>query len=101
MLDLLAYFFGTASVTETGNLFLEGNNGLYALFAANGYIAFFAFSWGPVMWVMLGEMFPNQFRGAALAVCGLVQWVSNFLITMTFPIFLATDRKSTRLNSSH
>ena len=90
MLALLAYFFGTASVTETGNLFLEGNNGLYALFAANGYIAFFAFSWGPVMWVMLGEMFPNQFRGAALAVCGLVQWVSNFLITMTFPIFLAT-----------
>lgn len=89
MLGILAYFFGTATVTESGNLFLEGNNGLFALLAANGYIAFFAFSWGPVMWVMLGEMFPNQFRGAALAVCGLVQWMSNFLITMTFPIMLA------------
>lgn len=89
MLGFLAFFFGTAAVSESGNLFLEGNNGLFALLSANAYIAFFAFSWGPVMWVMLGEMFPNQFRGAALAICGLVQWVSNFIITMTFPIMLA------------
>jgi SP family sugar:H+ symporter-like MFS transporter len=88
MLGALAVLFGTAGVNASGDLMLEGNNGLYALLAANAYIAFFAFSWGPVMWVMLGEMFPNQFRGAALAVCGLVQWGSNFLITMTFPIML-------------
>jgi SP family sugar:H+ symporter-like MFS transporter len=88
MLGALALLFGTAGVNASGDLMLEGNNGLYALLAANAYIAFFAFSWGPVMWVMLGEMFPNQFRGAALAFCGLVQWVSNFLITMTFPIML-------------
>jgi MFS transporter, SP family, sugar:H+ symporter len=90
MLGVLAILFGTAGVNESGGLMLEGNNGLYALLAANAYIAFFAFSWGPVMWVMLGEMFPNQFRGAALAFCGLVQWGSNFLITMTFPIMLAS-----------
>jgi MFS transporter, SP family, sugar:H+ symporter len=90
MLGILALLFGTAATADSGSLILEGNNGLYALLAANGYIAFFAFSWGPVMWVMLGEMFPNQFRGAALAVCGLVQWGSNFLITMTFPVFLVT-----------
>lgn len=89
MLGALALLFGTAGVNANGDLMLEGNNGLYALLAANAYIAFFAFSWGPVMWVMLGEMFPNQFRGAALAFCGLVQWGSNFLITMTFPIMLA------------
>ncbi|MGK7295051.1 MAG: sugar porter family MFS transporter [Candidatus Wenzhouxiangella sp. M2_3B_020] len=89
MLGALAFLFGTASVNASGDLVLDGNSGLYALLAANAYIAFFAFSWGPVMWVMLGEMFPNQFRGAALAFCGLVQWSSNFLITMTFPIMLA------------
>lgn len=89
MLGALALLFGTAGVNANGDLMLEGNNGLYALLAANAYIAFFAFSWGPVMWVMLGEMFPNQFRGAALAFCGLVQWGSNFTITMTFPIMLA------------
>ena len=90
MLGALALLFGTASVNASGDLMLEGNNGLYALLAANAYIAFFAFSWGPVMWVMLGEMFPNQFRGAALAFCGLVQWSSNFAITMTFPIMLTS-----------
>lgn len=90
MLGILALIFGTAAMGDAGALRLEGNMGLYALLAANGYIAFFAFSWGPVMWVMLGEMFPNQFRGAALALCGISQWGSNFLITMSFPILLSS-----------
>jgi SP family sugar:H+ symporter-like MFS transporter len=41
------------------------------------------------MWVMLGEMFPNQIRGSGLAVAGAAQWTSNFAITVTFPILLA------------
>ncbi|MDZ7757968.1 sugar porter family MFS transporter [Rhodohalobacter sp.] len=90
MLGILALIFGTAAVADGGSLQLEGNMGLYALLSANGYIAFFAFTWGPIMWVMLGEMFPNQFRGAALAVCGLIHWLSNFTITMTFPVLLAS-----------
>ncbi len=69
---------------------MEGQMGLVALLAANAYIAFFVFSWGPIMWVMLGEMFPNKFRGAALSICGVVQWLSNFLVTMTFPILLGS-----------
>jgi SP family sugar:H+ symporter-like MFS transporter len=88
MLGVMAYVFGTSAVAESGSLQMEGNMGLIALIAANAYIAFFAFSWGPIMWVMLGEMFPNQFRGAALSICGLVQWLTNFLVTMTFPILL-------------
>ena len=89
MLGILVLIFGSAVVTESGALQLDETMGIYALLAANGYIACFAFSWGPVMWVMLGEMFPNRFRGSALAFCGLAQWLANFTITMTFPIFLA------------
>jgi len=88
MLGVMAYVFGTSAVAESGALQMEGNMGTVALVAANAYIAFFAFSWGPIMWVLLGEMFPNQFRGAALSICGLVQWLANFLVTMTFPILL-------------
>ncbi len=88
MLGIMAYVFGTSAVAASGALEMEGSMGLVALIAANAYIAFFAFSWGPIMWVMLGEMFPNQFRGAALSICGVVQWLSNFAITMTFPILL-------------
>jgi MFS transporter, SP family, sugar:H+ symporter len=90
MLGAMAVIFATAQTNVDGGLQLTGTEGLLALIAANGYIAFFAFSWGPIMWVMLGEMFPNRFRGAALAVCGISQWGSNFLIAMTFPILLTT-----------
>ena len=41
------------------------------------------------MWVMLGEMFPNQIRGSGLAIAGLAQWGSNFLVSWTFPMLLA------------
>jgi hypothetical protein len=54
------------------------------LTAANLYIVAFAMSWGPVMWVLLGEMFPNQLRGAALAVSGATNWAANFAVTVTF-----------------
>ena len=90
MLGVMAVVFGTAATGDADALQLGDNAGLVALLAANAYIAFFAFSWGPVMWVMLGEMFPNKFRGAALALAGLVQWLSNFTITMTFPMLLAS-----------
>ena len=60
-----------------------------ALVSANIYVMFFNFSWGPVMWVMLGEMFPNQIRGSGLAVSGFSQWIANFGITLTFPMMAA------------
>ena len=87
---LLTYTFTSASTGPSGSLTLEGAYGPIALIAANAYVVFFNFSWGPVMWVMLGEMFPNQIRGTALAVSGLAQWGSNFAITMTFPVLLAS-----------
>ena len=87
-LGTLAAVFGTAN-TVGGTLQLTGAQGPIALVAANLYVMFFNFSWGPVMLVMLGEMFPNQIRGSGLAISGLAQWLSNFGITMTFPILLA------------
>ena len=87
-LGLVTFAFASAETTADGGLNLTGGFGPLALIAANAYVMFFNFSWGPVMWVMLGEMFPNQIRGTGLAVSGLAQWGSNFAITMTFPIML-------------
>ena len=47
----------------------------------------FGFSWGPIVWVLLGEMFNNRIRGAALALAASAQWVANWLVTLTFPAF--------------
>ncbi|MEM7764382.1 MAG: sugar porter family MFS transporter [Pseudomonadota bacterium] len=88
-LSIMAAVFSQATLTETG-LSLSPTLGTVALVSAVAYVAFFNFSWGPVMWVLLGEMFPNQLRGSGLAVSGFAQWLANFGITMTFPILLAT-----------
>ena len=88
-LSVMAAVFSQASVTDTG-LSLSPTLGTVALLSAIVYVAFFNLSWGPVMWVLLGEMFPNQLRGSGLAVSGFAQWIANFAITMTFPIMLAT-----------
>ena len=81
--------FANSGLDANGNLSL-GDQGVVALVAANAYVFFFNLSWGPVMWVMLGEMFPNQIRGSGLAVAGFAQWGANFIVTFTFPIFLAS-----------
>jgi sugar porter (SP) family MFS transporter len=88
-LALLMIAFASAALDANGKLALSQAMGVLALIAANAYVIFFNMSWGPVMWVMLGEMFPNQIRGSALAVAGAAQWTSNFAITVTFPILLA------------
>jgi MFS transporter, SP family, sugar:H+ symporter len=89
-LGLATVAFSTASLDPSGRLVLSDAMGTLALVAANVYVMFFNMSWGPVMWVMLGEMFPNQIRGSGLAVAGFFQWTSNFAITMTFPILLTS-----------
>jgi len=83
-LGTLAFIFSQGTLGPEGNLVLVENMKLAALIIANLYVVFFGISWGPVMWVMLGEMFPNQYRGTALAVCGFVQWIANFSVTFTF-----------------
>ena len=88
-LGLMVVAFINADVAANGEL-LVGEWGPLALLSANAYVFIFNMSWGPVMWVMLGEMFPNQLRGSGLAVSGFFQWTANFAITMSFPILLAT-----------
>ncbi|WP_213982175.1 sugar porter family MFS transporter [Sphingomonas sp. dw_22] len=85
----MVYAFSTGTL-EAGTLVLPGDMGKVAVVAALAYSAFFNISWGPVMWVMLGEMFPNQIRGSALAVCGFAQWFANFLVAQSFPIMLGS-----------
>src|SRR5690606_26381205 len=89
-LALVAFAFSGAPLDEAGKLMLSDDMGVLALISANLYVIFFNVSWGPVMWIMLGEMFPNQIRGSGLAIAGFAQWTANFLITLTFPILLAS-----------
>ncbi|MEU2926500.1 sugar porter family MFS transporter [Streptomyces sp. NPDC007251] len=64
---------------------LPATEGWVALIAAHVFVLFFALSWGVVVWVMLGEMFPNKIRAAALGVAAAAQWIANWAITASFP----------------
>lgn len=84
-LVLMSFIFGMSQIDTNGYPVLHGVSAYAAVISANFYIIFFSMSWGPVMWVMLGEMFNNRIRGAALSVAGLVQWLANFIVITTFP----------------
>ncbi|MFL6734501.1 MAG: sugar porter family MFS transporter [Sphingomicrobium sp.] len=87
-LFVMVYAFSQGSLDPAGKLIMSPDVGKIAVIAANLYVIFFNVSWGPIMWVMLGEMFPNQIRGSALAVAGFFQWFANYLIAQSFPIML-------------
>ncbi len=89
-LGIVAWAFSTAVHGAGGAVSLPGNNGVIALLAANAYVVFFNMSWGPIMWVMLGEMFPNQIRGSGLAVSGFAQWIANAAISVSFPALVVS-----------
>ncbi|MEO1012727.1 MAG: D-xylose transporter XylE [Bacteroidota bacterium] len=69
-----------------GTAFFTQSVGLFALICMLLYVACFAMSWGPVTWVLLSEIFPNKIRGKAMAVAVAAQWISNYLVSWTFPM---------------
>jgi sugar porter (SP) family MFS transporter len=83
-LGTMAVIFGTAPLVD-GKPHLGDVAGPVALVAANLFVVAFGMSWGPVVWVLLGEMFPNRIRAAALGLAAAGQWAANWLITVTFP----------------
>jgi sugar porter (SP) family MFS transporter len=87
-LGVMAWVFGTAPtamVAGSAQPQLGHAAGLVAVVAANLYVVFFGVSWGPVVWVLLGEMFNNRIRAYALAVAAAAQWIANYIVSQTFP----------------
>lgn len=74
------------SMFALGSAFFIDSVGMFALICMLVYVASFAMSWGPVVWVLLSEIFPNKIRGRAMAVAVAVQWISNYLVSWTFPM---------------
>jgi MFS transporter, SP family, sugar:H+ symporter len=73
------------ATTVNGQPQLGATAGVIALVAADLFVIAFGVSWGPVLWVLLGEMFPNRIRSAALGLASGVQWIANWTIAVSFP----------------
>lgn len=74
------------AMLSLGFVFFSGATGYLALACMILYVASFAVSWGPVTWVLLSEIFPNKIRGRAMAIAVAAQWISNYLVSLTFPM---------------
>jgi SP family sugar:H+ symporter-like MFS transporter len=83
-LAAMAVAFSTATLVN-GEPSLSGVWGPVALVAANVFVVCFGASWGPVVWVLLGEIFPPSIRARGLGIAAAAQWIANFLITVSFP----------------
>lgn len=66
--------------------------GYFVLFCIMGYLAFFGFSIGPVIWVIISEIFPNSLRSHAVAISFFFLWLADFVVSFTFP-YLLTNLK--------
>lgn len=85
-LQIVGALVMAASMISLGSSFWLGARGMFALVSMLVYTAGFAVSWGPVTWVLLSEIFPNQIRGKAMAVAVASQWVANYLVSWSFPV---------------
>ncbi|WP_439592170.1 sugar porter family MFS transporter [Microbacterium sp.] len=88
-LAAMAVCFMFSTTDAEGAVSLPAPWGPIALVAANLFVIGFGASWGPLVWVLLGEIFPSRIRGKALGVAAGAQWLANFLITVSFPAMSA------------
>ncbi len=78
-----------------GAFTLWKGSGVMVVVLVLAYVAFFGVAMGPVVWVLLSEIFPNRVRGAAMSVCVMALWIANFLVTQFFPPMLKSLGGST------
>jgi len=86
----------SASMFALGGMLMTGITGLPALLAVGVFLSAFAFSWGPVLAVLLPEIYPNLIRSQALGLALALQWIANILVSWSFRLL---DGNST-LNAS-
>jgi len=83
---LMAFFMCVLAIC-----FYTQNLGNIALVCVLGFVGSFSFSWGPITWVLLSEMFPNAVRSKIMSTAVAVQWITNYLVSSTFPLLDKSD----------
>ena len=65
-----------------------------------GFVGCFAFSLGPVTWVVLSEIYPNRVRGRAMSIATVCLWITNFVVSQTFPMMTQSDALNRLFNGA-
>jgi SP family xylose:H+ symportor-like MFS transporter len=79
------------SMVAMGALFEDDNTGAYGLVAMCCYMVGLGMSFGPIVWIMMSEIFPTPIRGQAMSMAIAAQWGANFLVSFTFPVMFGNS----------
>ena len=92
------YFSDYAGVNSAGLPTISTTEGIVSLIGILIFIGSFAMSMGPIVWVLLSEIFPNKIRSAAMAVAVAAQWLANYFVSQTFPMVVESDANRLIMN---
>ena len=91
MIGFTLYFSDYSQLSSAGFPAISQLEGIISLIGILVFIASFAMSMGPVVWVILAEIFPNKIRSIAMSIAVAAQWLANYLVSQTFPMIVESD----------
>jgi len=98
MMGFTLYFSDYSNVNAAGLPALSSSEGMVSLIGVLIFIASFAMSMGPVVWVILSEIFPNRVRSIAMSIAVAAQWLANYVVSFSFPLVVESDINKLQLN---
>jgi len=91
MMGFTLYLSDYSNVNAAGLPAISQTEGIISLLGVLIFIGAFAMSMGPVVWVILSEIFPNKIRSAAMSIAVAAQWLANYFVSQTFPMIVDSD----------
>jgi len=91
MMGFTLYLSDYSNVNAAGMPAISQTEGIISLIGVLIFIASFAMSMGPVVWVILSEIFPNKIRSVAMSIAVAAQWLANYFVSQTFPMIVESD----------
>ena len=85
------YLSDYSAVNAAGLPAISSTEGIICLVGILMFIGSFAMSMGPIVWVLLSEIFPNSIRSTAMAIAVAAQWLANYFVSQTFPIVVESE----------
>jgi len=98
MMGFTLYFSSYTHINSAGLPTISSTEGMISLIGILIFIASFAMSMGPIVWVLLSEMFPNKIRAIAMSIAVAAQWLANYLVSQTFPMMVDSNANKLKIN---
>jgi len=98
MMGFTLYYSDYSQLNSAGLPTISSSEGIIALVGILLFIASFAMSMGPIVWVLLSEIFPNRIRSAAMSIAVAAQWLANYFVSQSFPIIVESEANKLQMD---